>query len=46
MSKMVPNVYTLNVLNGKLEDADEKENNPEASEWVYALMKIMQDKVL
>ena len=42
---MVWSVYALNELNGKLEEEKEKECNLEASEWVYALMKIMSDKV-
>ena len=43
---MIWNIYTLNELKGKLEEDEEKERNPEASEWVYALMKIMLDEVL
>jgi len=31
---MVWSIYTLNELNGKLEEEDEKERSPEASEWV------------
>jgi len=31
---MVWSIYALNELNGKLEEEEEKERNPEASEWV------------
>jgi len=31
---MVWSIYALNELNGKLEEEEEKERSPEASEWV------------